>query len=186
MDMMVIPNRARVVAVLPALALAGGLLTLALLAKPTQAQPTQAQPTQAQPTQAQGQGATVQDFPVSGGIDSTNCTGEVILIEGTMHTVSILKAREDGGYRFTDHFNFSNVKGVGETTGEEYVINIKSTVVEKFVPDGEFATGTVFTSGVVSKGSMPNEQLLSRVHFIQNDDGTIKMENIQFRFECQD
>jgi hypothetical protein len=176
MDMMVIPNRARVVAVLPALALAGGLLTLALLAKPTQAQPTQ----------AQGQGATVQDFPVSGGIDSTNCTGEVILIEGTMHTVSILKAREDGGYRFTDHFNFSNVKGVGETTGEEYVINIKSTVVEKFVPDGEFATGTVFTSGVVSKGSMPNEQLLSRVHFIQNDDGTIKMENIQFRFECQD
>jgi hypothetical protein len=176
MDMMVIPNRARVVAVLPALALAGGLLTLALLAKPTQAQPTQ----------AQGQGATVQDFPVSGGIDSTNCTGEVILIEGTMHTVSILKAREDGGYRFTDHFNFSNVTGVGETTGEEYVINIKSTVVEKFVPDGEFATGTVFTSGVVSKGSMPNEQLLSRVHFIQNDDGTIKMENIQFRFECQD
>jgi hypothetical protein len=174
--MMVIPNRARVVAVLPALALAGGLLTLALLAKPTQAQPTQ----------AQGQGATVQDFPVSGGIDSTNCTGEVILIEGTIHTVSILKAREDGGYRFTDHFNFSNVKGVGETTGEEYVINIKSTVVEKFVPDGEFATGTVFTSGVVSKGSMPNEQLLSRVHFIQNDDGTIKMENIQFRFECQD
>jgi hypothetical protein len=176
MDMMVIPNRARVVAVLPALALAGGLLTLALLAKPTQAQPTQ----------AQGQGATVQEFPASGGIDSTNCTGEVILIEGTIHTVSILKAREDGGYRFTDHFNFSNVKGVGETTGEEYVINIKSTVVEKFVPDGEFATGTVFTSGVVSKGSMPNEQLLSRVHFIQNDDGTIKMENIQFRFECQD
>jgi hypothetical protein len=39
MDMIVIPNRGRVVAVMLALALAGGLLTLALLAKHTQASP---------------------------------------------------------------------------------------------------------------------------------------------------
>lgn len=37
--MMVIPNRVRVVAVIVALALAGGLLTLVLLTKHTQAQP---------------------------------------------------------------------------------------------------------------------------------------------------
>jgi hypothetical protein len=51
MDMFVIPNRGRVVAMMVALALAGGLLTLVLLAKPTHVQP---------PTDKENRGAASQ------------------------------------------------------------------------------------------------------------------------------
>ena len=67
--MMVIPNRGRLVAVMLALALAGGLLTLALLAKPSQ---------------AQGKGDQVQRFPIEFPIGPTDCIDELIDVTGTM------------------------------------------------------------------------------------------------------
>jgi hypothetical protein len=169
MDMLVMPNRVRVLAVMLALALVGGLLTLALLAKPTL---------------AQGKGAVVEDFPLGVTFDST-CTGESIDIEGTLHTVNIFKARKDGGYHIISHYNLMNMRAVGETTGEEYVVPSSGTAVENFVADGQTVTGTVDINLTISKGSMPNQIGFARVHYILTSEGEVKAETIQFFFECQ-
>jgi hypothetical protein len=109
--MIVIPNRGRVVAVIWALALAGGLLRLALLAKPAQ---------------AQGNGAVSEQFLAVFTLDATACQGELIDVEGTLHTVNHVTDLGDGQYHINSHFNLQNLKGVGRTTGAKYVIPLRA------------------------------------------------------------
>ena len=94
--MIVIPNRVRVVVVVSALALAAGLLTLALLAKPTQAQAETITSTERLP------------------LNNTYfnpCTGEEFHIEGTVHLVQHRTIDENG----TDHVQVhSNTQGRGQ------------------------------------------------------------------------
>jgi hypothetical protein len=176
MDMMVIPNRGRVVAVISALALAGGLLMLTLLAKPSQAQP---------PTDKEN-GAVSEQFPAEFGIDSS-CAGEVIDVTGTLHTVNHFTVQEDGTYHVNSHFNLQNMKGVGQTTGETYVIASAGNAVENFVQPGQIVTGTVDINLVIGKGQSPDQVGgFARVFFIIDDEGGLKVENIQFHLECHE
>ena len=168
--MMVIPNRARVVAVISTLALAGGLLTLALLAKPAQ---------------AQGQGAVVEQFPIDFAIDMSACGGgEVINVTGTLHTVNHFTVQEDGTYHVNSHFNFAGVKGVGLTTGDNYVVPASGNTVENFVQPGQIVTGTVDINLIIGKGQLPNQVALARVHYVISPEGEIKVETVNFHFEC--
>jgi len=144
MDMMVIPNRGRVVAVISALALAGGLLALALLAKPTQ---------------AQAEGASSEQFPIEFAIDMSACGGEEIDVTGTLHTVNHFTVRPDGTYHVNSHFNFAGVKGVGRTTGDNYVIPALGGAVENFVQPGQIVTGTVDITLAIGKGQLPTRWL---------------------------
>jgi hypothetical protein len=194
MDMMVIPNRVKVVAVISALALVSGMLTLALLANPTQ---------------AQGQGATVEDFPVDFLIDGTPCPdcggcgvfGEYIRVEGTLHTVNYFRLQEDGTYHVNSHYSLQNVKGVGlireddgtfTPSGTEYVIASSGGAVENFVQSGEFVTGTVDLNVIIQKGpgtrtkgeTITKQVGFSRVHYIITSEGEVKVENVQFHLEC--
>ena len=190
--MMVIPNRGRVVAVLSALALAGGLLTLALLAKPTQAQP---------PTANENSGVSEQ-VPISGGLDASECTGEVINIEGTLHIVNHFVGEVDpegnpvSPYHNNYHFNLMNVKAVGldpvtlEPTGTEYRVPAAGTSVEISIPaSGQVNTGDVTIQGVIRQGSGSasgaEELFTALLHYILYDDGTVKVETAQFQFECK-
>jgi hypothetical protein len=170
MDTMLIPNRGRIVAVVSALALAGGLLTLALLAKPTQ---------------AQSQGAVVEEFPVDFTLDANECAGEEIQVTGTLRTVNHFTDLGDGQYHINSHFNLAGVKGVGLTTGDTYVVPASGAAVENRVQSGQIVTGTVDINLVVGKGKLPNQVAFARVHFILTPEGEVKMENIQFHFHCQ-
>jgi hypothetical protein len=174
MDMMVIPNRGRVVALISALALACGLLTLALLAKPTQAQPPTDKP-----------GAVSEQFPVDFTLDASECAGELIQVTGTLHTVNHFRAREDGTYHINSSFNLAGVKGVGLTTAKEYVIPASGAAVENRVQSGQIVTGTVNINLVVGKGKIPNQVAFARVFFIISREGDVKVENVQFHFHCQ-
>ena len=89
--MMDIPNRGRVVAALSALALALGLLTMVVLAKPSQ---------------AQGKGAVSETIPVEFTLDASACAGESILLTGNLHTVNHFRDLGDGSYHVNSHFNF--------------------------------------------------------------------------------
>jgi hypothetical protein len=169
MDMMVIPNRGKVVAVISALALAGGLLTLALLAKPTQ---------------AQDRGATSERIPVAFTLDATECQGELIDLTGTIHTVNHFTQQEDGTYHITGQFNLAGAKAVGQTTGEEYVVPSASQAVELFVSPGQTINPTVSMNLVIGKGQVDNLVATAQIHYIVNDDGTVKVEIIQYQFEC--
>jgi hypothetical protein len=169
MDMMVIPNRARVVAVMLALAFAGGLLTLALLAKPTQ---------------AQGQGAVSEQFPAVFTLDASACAGELIDVEGTLHTVNHVTDLGDGAYHINSHFNVANLQGTGRTTGGNYVIPAAGNAVEHVVSSGQLITGSVDVNLVVGKGKLDNQVAFARIHYVVSDEGEIKVETIQFHFAC--
>jgi hypothetical protein len=179
MDMIVIPNRGKVVALITALALAGGLLTLALLAKPTQAQP---------PT-ANENGAVVEDFPYEVSLDAAECTGEVINIEGTMHTVTNF-VRVQGGYHYHVTFSLANARGVGldpqtlEPTGSEYVFHSSITSVENFLPTGDSVAGDVHSETATGEGSSPDLVFYATGHYILTEDGVVKMEVGQFSLKC--
>jgi hypothetical protein len=123
--MMAIPNRVRVVAVMLALALAGGLLTLTLLAKPSQAQPS---------TPNENRGATSQEMPLAGGIDTIECGGEQIDLTGTLHILTHFFADEEGGYHLNSHYNVQDGEGVGRTTGEMYRFASSGANVENYIP----------------------------------------------------
>ena len=171
MDMMVIPKCGRVVAMIWALALAGGLLTLALLAKPTQ---------------AQDHGAVVDKFPIEFSVDASECGGELISAEGTFHSVNHFRARPDGSYHINSHFSLSGMKGIGLTTGERYIIPASSTTVENFVHPGQLVTDTVQIFLTIGQGQLPNGVAFARVFFIIDDEGEVKVEKIRFRFECHE
>ena len=163
-------NPVRVLALISALALAGGLLTLSLLAKPTQ---------------AQSQGAVSEQFPVDFVIDASACAGELIHVTGTLHTVNHFRLQEDGTYHANSQFNLAGVKGVGLTSEDTYVIPASGAVVENFVQSGQTVTGTVDINLVIGKGKIPNQVALARVHYVISPEGEIKVETISFHFKCQ-
>jgi hypothetical protein len=152
------------------LALAGGLLTLVLLAKPTQ---------------AQGQGATSEKIPQEFTLDASECAGELIIAEGTLHVVNHVKARPDGSYHINSHFILV-MKGIGLTTGEEYVIPGVSNSVDNFVHPGQTVTGTMDINLNIGKGQLPNDVAFLRIFFVIDDEGEVKVANTQFHFECHE
>jgi hypothetical protein len=166
---MVIPNRARVVAVILALVLAVGLLALALLTKPAQ---------------AQSQGAVSEQFPLDFLIDTTGCAGELIHVTGTIHTVNRFTVQEDGTYHGNSHFNLVGAKGVGLTSGDTYVISSTGAYVDNFVQPGQTVSGTVDLNLVIGKGKTPNQVGLIRLHYIVSPEGEIKVESFNFHSEC--
>jgi hypothetical protein len=194
--MMVIPNRVSVAAVITALALAGGLLSLALLANPTQAKP---------PTDNENRGATSQEFPLTGSIgtpppEDPGCGtfGEVINIEGTLHIVTHFFADEEGGYHLNSHYNAQHVTGVGvdpitsEPTGTEYVYATSGAFVENYIPaTGQVNTGSVDLYLIIQKGpgttedeTLTKQVTFIRIHYIIDTDGTVKVENVEFHRQC--
>jgi hypothetical protein len=175
--MMVIPNRGRVVAVMVALALIGGLLTLTLLAKPTQAQPS---------TDNENRGATSQEFPLAGSIDSTECAGEVIDLTGTLHILTHFFADEEGGYHLNSHYNVQNGKGVGQTTGEMYPFASSGAAVENYIPpSGQTTTGSVDMNVVIGKGQVADSSSFIRIHYVITTEGEVKVETVQFHSGCK-
>jgi hypothetical protein len=153
-----------------ALAIVGGLLTLALLAKPTQ---------------AQGQGASSEQFPLEFTVEDSLCSGENILVTGTFHAVNHFTMQEDGTYHVTSHFNITGAKGVGLTTGEKYVVPAAGTVVENFVQSGQTVVGSVDFNMLIGQGEIPNQTGFARIHYVISPEGEVKVESTTFHFGCQ-
>ena len=62
----------------------------------------------------------VTNFPVQlvGCVNSGN--GEVILISGSLHTVTALRGDADGGTHVTTHANLADTSGIGTVSGDTY------------------------------------------------------------------
>src|SRR5687767_14250434 len=57
------------------------------------------------------------------GTSHNPCTGEdVEFVEGQMHLVIATGEDPGGGVHYNDHVNFGGVRGVGLTSGDEYVV----------------------------------------------------------------
>ena len=174
MDKMVIPNRWRILAVMLVLALAGGLFSLVLLSKHTQAQP---------PTD-KGNGAVVEELPVAFSLDTTGCVGgELIDVTGTLRTVNHFVPVQ-GGYHVNSNMNFINLKGVGQTTGNEYVVHAGNQTVENFLPTGDTVTGYATIDITIGKGSSPDRVIFATEHYILTEDGVVKAYVVQSFVKC--
>jgi hypothetical protein len=175
MDMMVIPNRARVVAVMLALALAGGLLMLSLLAKPAQ---------------AQAETTTSTDHSTFNTSVFNGCTGdtsELFFIEGTMDTVAHTTI-DANGERHTTFYN--SIKGRGESdSGAKYVINQEFKFHENFqAGDPEYNvtfTQTIKLMLVGSYRSTADDETVKVVsHQTLTPEGELTSEVVRFEQEC--
>ena len=182
--MMAIPNRVRVLALMLALALVGGLLTLALLAKPSQAKP---------PTDNENRGAETFREGHAFTIGAIACTGEYIQLTGTAHLVGQY-FETDGGYHWTSRGNLSNTKGVGldpqtlEPTGTKYIVTSAGGFTENFVPAGALVSSSVGGTVIIGKGQADSQVGHSVIHYIIEDvDGeqTVKVEKIEVFVKCQ-
>jgi hypothetical protein len=171
--MVAILTRMRVVALALALALAGGLLTLALLAKPTQ-----------------GQAVTFTDnerIPFT--FEVTNpCTGELVVGKATQHLVFHVTQDPNGGFHFKGH---SNVQGRGVSeSGAKYVVHESSNLHDNFRVISKSATNFTFTGTLqfIRQGSAAPEddfRVKATFHVTINANGEVTSEVAKFKEECK-
>jgi hypothetical protein len=170
--MIVIPNRVRVVVVMAsALALAAGLLTLALLAKPVQAQ--------VEPITSNDRSTFNQFF--------TSCTGELVQIQGTLHTIAHTTIDENGVRHTVFHFE---IRGQGESaSGAKYVFHDVFNMHETFTGalGDNYNTTFTRTSKLIRQGSAtPTDDLESNllIHVTLNDLGEVTAVVDKAESEC--
>jgi len=126
--MVAMPNRVKVVVVMSALALAAGLLALALGAKPTQ---------------AQAETDTFNERVPIEGVFFNPCTGEFVTYEGTLHQVFHVTEDPSGVAHFKGHSK-TQVQGVS-TSGAKYVAHQTENDYTKFDVFSESATNFTLT-----------------------------------------
>jgi hypothetical protein len=160
--MIVLPNRVRVVVVVSALALAAGLLTLALMAKSAKAQGT--------------------DFNFSEPFtfSFTNpCTGEQVTGEGTARIVGNFTDDASGGFHFQAQTSTSG-SGVGSPSGATYIVTgVSHDAIN--VRDNEYpvAFTMVQRTQYIRQGEdMPEDDLVFDMlfHFTVNANGEVTAE----------
>jgi hypothetical protein len=170
--MIAIPNRVRVVVVVSALALAAGLLTLALLAKPTQ---------------AQAQSDTLNErVPLALTVNNP-CTGEEVFIEGTDHLVFHRTVDANGGFHVKVHSNFEG-QGVSPS-GAKYVLHTSAN--NRFYFRAESAENDTFTDTfkIIRQGSATPEaddfELKLTFHVTINANGEVTAIVDKYEAECK-
>ena len=173
--MMVIPNRGRVVAVISALALAGGLLTLALLAKPTH---------------AQAQTEHFDKWDTVSTVIQADCLSEQIAIESRAHLTGTTTYDADGGVHIHSLLNVVS-EGVGLTSGDKYVVRERGSDhgnARDFESDQLPATGTqIYDMYMIRKGSDTPEDdfVYHTVYSVTIDaNGELTLHADEARIEC--
>jgi hypothetical protein len=172
--MIVIPNRVRVVVVMvSALALAAGLLTLALLEKP-----------------AQAQAETIMSNDRSTfNLLSGTCGDELAQIQGTLHTVAHTTIDATGVRHIRGHFNEQG-QGEGTISGDKYVFHDVFNLRENLSGDdpGDHLTFTVTeTAELIRQGSTTptdDQRVKSLVHVTINANGEVTADVVKIEFEC--
>ena len=123
-------------------------------------------------------------IPLEGARLSGNCPNtEVVLVtDGTLRIISHTTLDPNGGFHGKAQVLFVNVRGIGETSGDEYQI-ISSSSSSTFAsadgsPQVQTATGTThITNGVNEKGKATTQ-------FTVNANGEIKVNFVKFTVDC--
>jgi hypothetical protein len=131
-------------------------------------------------------GADVSHGPIDFGLDATDCAGETIHLSGQLNSVFHVVERADGFFHVNTHFNFANVKGIGEETRVQYRVPTTVNSTQHITP-GEYpiiVSTEVTMSMTIGQGQAPDQQATTVIHSIINEDGTATVEVEHFRFVC--
>jgi hypothetical protein len=113
------------------------------------------------------------------------CSGEdVEFVEGQMHTVIATGADQGGGVHYNDHVNFAGVRGVGLTSGDEYVVPY-STSFSLQTTNGATTNTAVQTFQIIRTGSEDDYLLQVRYHLTVKPDGEVAVEHIGLEMSCK-
>jgi hypothetical protein len=169
--MVAMPNRVKVVVVMSALALAAGLLALALEAKPTQAQAEIIE--------------RINDRDTIEGELFNECKGEFVSYEGTSHFVLHIKEDASGGFHIKAHTNIQ-VHGVS-TSGAKYVAHEIDNSHNFFSESADNFTFTQ-TAQFIRQGSETSEddfQAKGLTHVTVNANGEVTSSFEELEIECK-
>jgi hypothetical protein len=112
-----------------------------------------------------------------------DCTGETVLMNGTVHTETSFSSNPNG----TTHFKFDFTEkgtGVGQISGVNYVINDSShaEVNTKGIAQEQFF-GTKMK--MISQGPLPNRTERSTLHVVIDSNNNIKVDKSKTQVSCK-
>jgi hypothetical protein len=136
------------------------------------------------PVYGQAQTETqTETIPIEGEILASGCPNfEDVVYSGTIRTVGHITTDPNGGFHGKNQIIFQNVKGIGQTTGDEYHLtaNLGSAAFasEDGSPVAVTQEGTVhIRDGISEKGKIS-------LHLTINANGEITAEIDKFKLDC--
>lgn len=117
------------------------------------------------------------------------CTGEDVLVSGSLHTVGQVVQDAHGGFHISGHYNFEGISGVGLSTGTIYHwtggarINVHYGCGDLCSPPFEETSGSDFQ--LIGQGSTPDEQVHALTHITVNANGELTADVQEFRMTCR-
>jgi hypothetical protein len=117
------------------------------------------------------------------------CTGEDVLVSGSLHTVGQAVQDAHGGFHINGHITLQGISGVGLSTGTTYHwtggarINVHYGCGVDCSPPYEQTSGSNFQ--LIGQGSAPDEQVHALTHITVNANGELTANVQEFRMTCR-
>jgi hypothetical protein len=129
-------------------------------------------------------------IPFSETLDTTPCENdELVQISGNVHLVGRLVEDETGAVvKFVGHVNYQDAKGVGLTTGNDYVFTYAHNQILNGRLDGTGSFTFPTTSNLIAQGSSESAHHLlvhALVHVTINANGEVTAFIDNFSVECR-
>jgi hypothetical protein len=140
--------------------------------------------------QSGNRGAQSEFIPFTDTTASDFCpNGEIIQISGVVHVTSQVIERGEGVFHIVQHVNFQNVRGIGQTTGDQYVFQNAFNSISNFqvnaVPHGSDTSNTA-NGQLISPGqSSPDLNVHFLIHTTINANGEVTTEISNFDARCR-
>jgi hypothetical protein len=113
------------------------------------------------------------------------CTGEVVDFSGSLQLVTDVWMDESGATHIRNKAPVVNVKGVGKTTGNDYIVQSGGGFVENTGKDQlPLELTYIIRFSLIGTGPAPNELTLMVFHQTVNPDGTTTSEVNQIIGKC--
>ena len=108
------------------------------------------------------------------------CTGETVHVVGKIHEVIHISDNNHGGGISILEINYQNVKGVGETTGDNYIFRSQNLIADTFQPTAANEFTQITHSFLIKQGSGGKALITVTTHVSINANGipTAVVENI--------
>ena len=136
------------------------------------------------PAQSEGPQSytTTYSYSLDGDLYYNECTGEDVRLTGTIRGVWHVSPNGNGGYRLVNNSNSAGVKGVGLTTGVQYVSTSSGTLSLDLTPGSEATITLSFL--FIGRGSAADMRFISVARMRVDENGILTVLRDRNSFVC--